>query len=91
MKPHPEAGGAGMNRWVAADVWRGWRVIALLVALQLGPEYQHYSMKCTFWAMGGLALVLRRVYRREVAEREQRRLRQRQAILGETHEHPDGQ
>jgi len=36
-------------------------VIAFIVAINIGPEYQHYRIKLVFWALGGITFALRRV------------------------------
>ncbi len=36
-------------------------VVAFVVAINIGPEYQHYRIKLVFWALAGMAFSLRRV------------------------------
>ena len=42
-------------------------VVAFIVAINIGPEYQHYRIKLAFWALAGMAFSLRRVKFFEVA------------------------
>ncbi len=36
-------------------------LIAFIVAINIGPEYQHYRIKLVFWALAGITFSLRRV------------------------------
>jgi len=44
---------------VAIGIFCG--LIAFIVAINIGPEYQHYRIKLIFWALGGITFALRRV------------------------------
>jgi len=39
---------------------------AFLTAVMFGPEYQHYRQKFVFWILAGLAVALKRIYKREI-------------------------
>lgn len=41
-------------------------VIAFIVAINIGPEYQHYRIKLAFWALAGMTFALRGVKRAEI-------------------------
>ncbi|NIR53083.1 hypothetical protein GWN42_31665 [candidate division KSB1 bacterium] len=44
---------------------------AFLFTINFGPQYQHYRIKFLFWFMIGIIYSLRRVYKHEVALKQQ--------------------
>ena len=45
-------------------------MIALLTAVNVGPQYQHYRLKFVFWILCGLAIDVRRIWRNDIIERK---------------------
>ncbi len=49
---------------IAVGIFGGYT--AFLTAVMFGPEYQQYRQKFIFWILAGLAVALKRIYKREV-------------------------
>jgi len=71
---------------VAIGIFSG--VMAFIVAINIGPEYQHYRVKLAFAALAGIAASLRRVKMVEIAMKKRQRLMQEQR---DTRRSPIGQ
>jgi len=41
-------------------------ILAFVVTINIGPQYQHYRIKLAFWAIAGVVFSLRRVYANEL-------------------------
>lgn len=61
-----------MINTVAIGIFGG--VMAFIVAINIGPEYQHYRVKLAFAALAGIAASLRTVKMVEVAMKKRQRL-----------------
>lgn len=48
-------------------------VIAFIVAINIGPEYQHYRIKQTFWALAGITFALTRIKYLEIKMMKRRK------------------
>lgn len=59
---------------VAIGVFCG--LIAFIVAINIGPEYQHYRIKLVFWALAGITFSLRKVKQIEVQMQKQKQVMQ---------------
>ena len=51
-------------RTVALGVIGGYT--AFLIAVQFGPEYQHYRQKVVFWILGAITIALKRIAKNEL-------------------------
>ncbi|MFQ5649582.1 MAG: O-antigen ligase family protein [bacterium] len=62
---------------VAIGVFCG--LISFIVAINIGPEYQHYRIKLVFWALAGITFSLRRIKILELkmAKRKKQMMEQR--------------
>ncbi|RKY92997.1 hypothetical protein DRQ15_00720 [candidate division KSB1 bacterium] len=43
---------------------------AFLIAVNFGPQYQHYRQKCIFWLLAGLAVTLKRINKMEIIRKQ---------------------
>lgn len=48
-------------------------LIAFIVAINIGPEYQHYRIKQTFWALAGITFALTRIKYLEIKTLKKRK------------------
>lgn len=53
-------------------------VIAFIVCINIGPEYQHYRIKLVFWTLAGLTFALRQVKIRELRAKKKKQQMQEQ-------------
>jgi O-antigen ligase len=49
--------------------------LAFIVVINIGPQYQNYHLKLTFWTLAGLTFALRRIKLSEIREKKQKRLK----------------
>lgn len=64
---------------VAIGIYCG--IIAFMIAINFGPEYQHYRIKMTFWALCGLVFSFRYIRAAEAAKQKKQQTGQTKVVL----------
>ncbi len=63
---------------IAIGVFCG--VVAFIIAINIGPEYQHYRIQLVFWALAGITFALRRVKIAETRAQKRKAARHKQQM-----------
>jgi O-antigen ligase len=64
---------------IAIGIYCG--IIAFMIAINFGPEYQHYRIKMTFWALCGLAFSFSHIRALEAMKQKKQQMAQTKEAL----------